>query len=37
VIRESRALEQRYTATEGSITADIGEPAPKQAIGQRAK
>jgi ribonuclease Y len=37
VIRESRAVDVAKNATEGSITAENGEPAAKQALGQRAK
>jgi hypothetical protein len=39
VIRESRAVDVAKNATEGSsaTTAENGEPAPKQALGQRAK
>jgi len=37
VIRESRAVDVAKNATEGSTTAENGEPAAKQALGQRAK
>ena len=38
VIRESRAVEVAKNATEaGAAAGDNGEPAPKQALGQRAK
>jgi ribonucrease Y len=38
VIRESRAVEVAKNATEaGTATGENGEPAPKQALGQRAK